>query len=57
MPIVAWGANLTGGAVIDSAVSTVQIAPSILALLGLNPEDLKAVKLEGTQVLPALIGK
>ncbi len=57
VPIVAWGANLTGGAVIDSAVSTVQIAPSILALLGLNPEDLKAVKLEGTQVLPALIGK
>ncbi len=57
VPIVAWGANLTGGAVIDSAVSTVQIAPSILALLGLHPEDLKAVKLEGTQVLPALIGK
>jgi Type I phosphodiesterase / nucleotide pyrophosphatase len=57
VPIVAWGANLTGGAVIDSAVSTVQIAPSILALLGLNPEDLKAVKLEGTQVLPALIDK
>ena len=52
VPIVGWGANLPGGVVINTAVSTIQIAPSILALLGLNPQDLKAVQLEGTSVLP-----
>ena len=54
VPIIGWGATVPAGVAVDSAVSTVQIAPSILALLGLEPEALKAVKLEGTQVLPAL---
>ncbi len=39
---------------IRAAVSTAQIAPTILHLLRLNPNDLKAVRIEGTQVLPAL---
>jgi hypothetical protein len=33
-------------------VSTTQVAPSILAALGLPPDALQAVKLEGTPVLP-----
>jgi hypothetical protein len=33
-------------------VSTTQVAPSILAALGLPPQALKAVALEGTSVLP-----
>jgi Type I phosphodiesterase / nucleotide pyrophosphatase len=33
-------------------VTTTQIAPTILSLLGLNPNSLKAVQLEGTTVLP-----
>ena len=35
-------------------VETTQVAPTILKLLGLNPDDLKAVQLEHTQVLPGL---
>jgi len=35
-------------------VETTQIAPTILALLGLDPNDLKAVQIEHTQVLPGL---
>jgi Type I phosphodiesterase / nucleotide pyrophosphatase len=35
-------------------VETVQIAPTILKALGLNPNDLDAVRAEGTQVLPGL---
>ncbi|HLJ04081.1 MAG TPA: alkaline phosphatase family protein [Solirubrobacteraceae bacterium] len=33
-------------------VETTQVAPTILQLLGLNPASLKAVQIEGTQVLP-----
>jgi hypothetical protein len=35
-------------------VETRQVAPTILAALGLNPYDLDAVQSEGTQVLPGL---
>lgn len=33
-------------------VTTAQVAPTILKVLGLNPTSLKAVQIEGTQVLP-----
>ena len=35
-------------------VETSQVAPTILKLLGLNPNSLQAVQEEGTQVLPGL---
>ncbi len=35
-------------------VETTQIAPTILELLGLDPDSLKAVRIEGTRVLPGL---
>jgi hypothetical protein len=37
---------------VQQPVATTQIAPTILTLLGLNPRQLKAVRSEGTQVLP-----
>jgi hypothetical protein len=37
-----------------SDVSTAQVAPTILKVLGLNPGSLQAVQLEGTSVLPDL---
>jgi hypothetical protein len=39
---------------IHSFVETTQVAPTILKLLGLDPEDLDAVRKEGTPVLPGL---
>jgi hypothetical protein len=39
---------------VTSSVETAQIAPTILAALGLDPEKLDAVREEGTQVLPGL---
>jgi len=39
---------------IKSPVTTMQIAPTILKALGLNPHDLQAVQMEYTQVLPGL---
>lgn len=40
---------------VDSTpVETTQVAPTILALLGLNPHELTAVQIEGTRVLPGL---
>jgi len=37
-----------------TSVQTTQIAPTILGLLHLNPRALKAVQMEGTQILPDL---
>jgi hypothetical protein len=37
---------------VTSPVETAQIAPTILAALGLDPEALESVQLEHTQVLP-----
>lgn len=53
VPIVVSGANI-GHHTVNTHVDTIQIAPTILHLLGLNPEELKAVKMEGTKVLPDL---
>jgi hypothetical protein len=39
---------------VNTAVATTQIAPTILKVLGLNPQELEAARLEGTQVLPGL---
>jgi len=41
--------------VIDTPVGTTQVAPTMLAALGLNPQALKAVQIEHTQALPGLI--
>ncbi|MER3447604.1 MAG: hypothetical protein C4291_12565 [Candidatus Dadabacteria bacterium] len=42
------------GQEIKSPVQTTQIAPTILAALGLNPQALEAVQIEHTSVLPGL---
>jgi len=39
---------------IHSFVETMQVAPTILQLLGLDPNDLDAVRKEGTPVLPGI---
>jgi hypothetical protein len=41
----------------STSVETTQVAPTILSLLGLNPDKLTAVQVEGTQVLPGLGGR
>jgi len=39
---------------VNSFVETAQVAPTILKVLGLNPNALDAVRLEGTPILPSL---
>jgi len=39
---------------ISSFVETTQVAPTVLSILGLDPNDLDAVRKEGTPVLPGL---
>ena len=52
VPIVVYGAGAKAGVVVSSDVKTTQIAPTILKLLGLNPQALQAVHIEHTKVLP-----
>jgi hypothetical protein len=40
--------------IVDAPVTNMQVAPTILKALGLKPDALKAVRLEGTRVLPGL---
>ena len=56
MPILVVLPSVKNGRVIGAPVETTQIAPTILSLLGLNPKDLQAVRIEGTKVLPSLVG-
>jgi hypothetical protein len=42
------------GKVVTTPVETMQVAPTILKALGIDPSLLEAVRLEGTQVLPGL---
>jgi hypothetical protein len=48
--LIAWP-GATAGLNVTDPVETTQIAPTILELLGLNPNQLQAVKIEGTQPL------
>jgi hypothetical protein len=41
---------------VTSPVETMQVAPTILKGLGLEPQELESVRREGTQVLPGLFG-
>jgi hypothetical protein len=52
VPILVAGGPVEGGDVVNTWVETTQIAPTIIRLLGLNPNDLKAVQIEHTRALP-----
>jgi hypothetical protein len=52
VPLVVSGASVRHHEVIGGAVETTQIAPTILQLLGLDPNALQAVQIEHTRVLP-----
>ncbi|MBV8275334.1 MAG: alkaline phosphatase family protein [Verrucomicrobia bacterium] len=51
VPILISWPGATPGLNVTTPVETTQIAPTILELLGLNPNELQAVKIEGTQPL------
>jgi hypothetical protein len=54
VPIVVYAPGAVEPGAHDSGVETTQIAPTILDLLGLDPNALQAVQIEGTQVLPGV---
>jgi hypothetical protein len=54
VPILVVLPGLRHGRAVGDRVETTQIAPTILALLSLNPDDLQAVRAEHTRVLPDL---
>ncbi len=52
VPLVVSGAGTPAGITKPGQVTTAQIAPTILSLLGLDPQRLQAVRKDHTQVLP-----
>ncbi len=57
IPILVILPGMRHGTTVGVRVHIIQIAPTILALLGLNPEALEAVRIEHTQVLPGLASR
>jgi hypothetical protein len=54
VPILVYAPGAARPGRYDDSVETTQIAPTIIRLLGLDPEALQAVQIEGTQVLPGI---
>jgi hypothetical protein len=54
VPLLVSGAGAAAHRVVSGAVETTQVAPTILALLGLDPASLQAVQIEHTATLPGL---
>ena len=54
VPLVVFGAASEKGHTVAAPVETTQISPSILRLLGLDPNALQAVRIEHTRVLPGV---
>src|SRR4029077_10576287 len=54
VPILVVLPGVRDGRAFGTPVETTQIAPTILRLLGLNPDELQAVQIEHTRVLPGL---
>jgi hypothetical protein len=54
VPIVVYAPGAVQPGTYNPWVETTQIAPTILDLLGLDPDALQAVQIEGTQVLPGV---
>jgi hypothetical protein len=54
VPILVYAPGTVKPGSSSQSVGTTQVAPTILQLLGLDPHALKAVQIEGTQVLPGL---
>jgi hypothetical protein len=51
VPILITWPGAPGGTAVNMPVETTQVAPTILRLLGINPGELQAVLIEGTQPL------
>ena len=54
VPILVYAPGAVRPDVSRQWVETTQIAPTILQLLGLDPDALQAVRIEGTPVLPGV---
>jgi hypothetical protein len=54
VPILVYAPHAADPGSYDASVETTQIAPTVLSLLGLDPNQLQAVQIEGTQVLPGV---
>ena len=54
VPLLVYAPRTVPHSKVHAWVETTQVAPTILHLLGLNPNALKAVQKEGTKVLPGI---
>jgi arylsulfatase A-like enzyme len=54
VPLLVYAPGAVPHSSVHAWVDTTQVAPTILHLLGLNPNALKAVREEGTKVLPGI---
>jgi hypothetical protein len=56
VPLLVYAPGVVRPRSSDRWVETTQVAPTVLSLLGLDPNALQAVRIEGTEVLPGIAG-
>ncbi len=54
VPLIVYAPGVVPPSRVHASVETTQVAPTILRLLGLDPDALQAVQIEGTRVLPSI---
>jgi arylsulfatase A-like enzyme len=54
VPILLFAPRAVSPGVFDQRLETTSIAPTVIRLLGLNPYQLQAVRIQGTPVLPGV---
>jgi arylsulfatase A-like enzyme len=54
VPLIVYAPGTVQPSQSSHPVQTTQVAPTVLKLLGLNPSDLQAVRIEHTRVLPGV---
>jgi hypothetical protein len=54
VPLVVYAPGAVRPGSSDQWVETTQVAPTVLSLLGLDPNALEAVRIEGTRMLPGI---
>jgi arylsulfatase A-like enzyme len=57
VPLIIWAPNFRGTKVVTSQVSTLDIMPTILQLVNIQPNDTVKTQIKGLSLLPAMQGK
>lgn len=57
VPLIIWAPNFHGASVVTNQISTLDIMPTILQMVNIQPNDTVKAQIKGTTLLPAMMGQ